>query len=651
MAKKTIKKIIVFVLAALTLIIPLGGCSCNDNTEEQPAVFMGNLCKDGEALYDIVIPSEAGAAVVNAAEELTEYVYKVSGARLNLKYDSGESGSNFISLGDTAELKKAAFEVDYDSLGSDGFVMKTLDKNYYITARTDRGVLYGVYEFLEKTVGVKFIAYDYTYIPSEKTIPLYETDVTEIPDIQNRCYLSNQLMFNNEFAAHMRMTNEFLTPMEKYGGGLELYKEKVDQVHNTLDYLTEDYYSEHSDWYFVNNGEIYDIHFSNVGLNEDGSINESLEISPVKIVIENIKKYIQESDSTIFMIGQEDRVETCTCEECKRQEAKFGRSGMMVRFVNAVIREVTEWMDEAGIDRDIRFGTFAYYYSQLAPVDAELNPLDPSVIPHEKLYIRLAPITAYNYFGLTDENQLITIRNMISGWMAVTDRIMVWTYHTAYSGYFCYYPTMQHWAEDLRLYAENDALYVLMQSAYNVNAMWTNQMETYVASKMLWDCSLSVEELKREFIKYYYAGIEEEITEFIDTLDMHYAIFMEPGNVEASLWPDTRIGGADSIMNPQLYSVNFWENLLGILDRADDKINTLDISEKEKEVLHDRVGMVRLTPQYMIMMKYDMYYPDDTFGKFEFYKAFFDSCAKYNVTMITESQSVDGLKFSLGYTV
>ena len=95
---------------------------------EQPAVFMGNLCKDGEALYDIVIPSEAGAAVVNAAEELTDYVYKVSGARLDLKYDSGESGSNFISLGDTAELKKAGFEVDYDSLGSDGFVMKTLDK-------------------------------------------------------------------------------------------------------------------------------------------------------------------------------------------------------------------------------------------------------------------------------------------------------------------------------------------------------------------------------------------------------------------------------------------------------------------------------------------------------------------------------------------
>ena len=647
------KRIIAVVLMLMTVLLAVSCSESPEKAETEPRQI-GYLCENGIAKYDIVIPFNAGEAVKNAAEELTDYVYQATGARLSVKLDTEiSSGSPYISLGETSQLQDEALSIDYAALGSDGFVLKTVQGNYYIIAQTERGVLYGAYDFLEKVIGIKFIAYDYTYVPQTPTVALYETDDVQIPAIQNRCYLSNQLMHNREFAAHMRMTNEYIAQEEKYGGDIGIFRE-IDAVHNTLDYVTDAYYAQHPDWYFVygegESAEIYDIHFSNVGLNEDGTIDDSLEISPVKVAIANIKRYIQESDSTIFMIGQEDRTITCECSECKRQEAKFGRSGMIIRFVNAIVREVEAWMEEEGIERDIRFATFAYYYSQTAPVDTQLQPLDPSVVPHEKLYIRLAPITAYNYYGLQDENQSIVIQNMMTGWTALTDRVMIWTYHTAYSGYLCYYPTMQHWEEDLRLYAEQDALYVLMQSAYQVNAIWINHMETYVASKMMWNPQLNVEDLKREFISYYYAGIEEYVIEFMDILDTHYATFMAPGGVDASLRPITTIGGADSLMNPQLYSVNFWENIFDILDQADNKIETLDISEEEKTDLHDRVAMIRLTPQYMVMMKYDMYYPDDPFGKFEFYDAFFASCAKYDIQYVTEAQTIDGLKFNLGYT-
>ena len=640
----------------LCCIMLLSVCFACKKTEENPSggaarVKIAELCTNGVANYDIIIPQNASEAVVNAATHIQEYTQKATGASLQILQDGENSSKPYISIGNTALLQTENFTVDYQSFGKDGFYLKTVEKNYYISAKEDRGVLYGAYEFLESVVGIRFLTYDYTYIPDKPTVELYQTDRVEIPAITNRCYLSNQIMKNPQFASHMRMNNEYVKISDAYGGSMYGYKSDVLIGHNTLDYLSTDYYEEHPDWYYADENKIYDIHYSNLGLNEDGSINNALEISPIRVILERLKKDIQASGGDFFMIGQEDYTHTCKCDECLRQEKMFGRGGMLVRFMNALIREIESWQKETGIEKEIKFSTFAYYYSQGAPIDKEGNPLHPSVVPHEDLYIRLATIKANNYYGMSAEKQIPETRNMLAGWKKLTNQFLIWSYHTAYSGYMAYYPTMQHWEEDLRSYAECDMEYVLMQASYEIKAAWKDNMEVYVASKMMWNPNQSVEALKQEFIQYYYSVAADEVNEFINLFDTHYAFIMEGGVINPELIPVMTIWSAPDLMNSKLYTVSFWDRAFGILEDAQKKVEDSALSEEEKEFLIKKLRWIEMTPRYMVMMNFDLYYPNASkIEKKEFQGQFFDMCAEFDIPVYAENSSIDGLKYSIGYT-
>ena len=643
-----------------------GDDSSSNGTDDIIGEKIGSLCANGANTYDIVIPSDAGDAVRYAAEEIVTFVKEATEVTLTIKEDAEavDNSLPYLSLGDTIQLAEEEFELDYEALRTDGFFIKTAGKNIYVTGNTERSVLYGAYEFLERFVGVKFLTYDYIYVPTLTEVSVYEAHIVEIPAFDNRSYLSNQMMNNPEFAARMRMNNEYISMnnrmTEKYGGKID-QGILEDDVHNSLyyvfghtrrdEYINEPYYLEHKDWFYVDDGIVKDICFSKVGLTEDGKIDETVQNSLVKLFVERLKEFIlRDTYAKSFMIGQEDYITACECSECTRQEELYGRGGMLVRFINAIANEIKDWQNREGIDREINVVTFAYYYSQRAPLKSDGTPLHPSVVPAENVFIRLAPITAYGYFGMSDERQQTSVRTMFADWSKLTDRFWVWSYHTCYGGYFTYYPTMQHWQEDLQMYASLDTQYVLMQSAYNENVMWTNHMEAYVASKMLWDPNRSAEELKKEFIAYYYAGFDDLITEFIDILDVQYAINICGNEVAESERPLAGIGGQDLLMNPTLYSATFWENLFDILDSADARIDTMNITALEKEKLHSRVAAIRLTPQFMVAMKYDFYYSGDVFGKNEFLREFFENCSELGVGMYSEGGSIDGLKSLLGYS-
>lgn len=478
----------------------------------------------------------------------------------------------------------------------------------------------------------------------------------ENPAFDIRCYLSNPLMNNVTFSSHCRMNNEFLYMDEKYGGDVGIFRDGIDAVHNTLDYIPTTYYNEHPEWFFVHENNrgvktIYDICFSRVGLTENGEIDDALEVSPVKIAVERLKSFILKSNSTYYMIGQEDHVETCSCSECKIQEQKYKRSGMLLRFVNAIAREINGWLPSQNIDREIKIVTFAYYYSQTAPLnnDGEIIRSNCGIEPEPNVYVRLAPITAYNYYSLQDEKQDAVVRTMFSEWSKITDRLFIWNYNTAYNGYFVYYPVMQHWNEDLQLFAQKDTAYVLMQSAYNEINTWQNIMETYIASKLLWNPKASITKLKEEFITHYYQGFDDLITEFMDNLDIKYALNFAGIGIPKNKIPLSAIGDMDTLLDSELYSVSFWERELELLALADERIDNMNISQSEKSTLKNRVAVIRLTPQYMVAMNYSNYYPGDEFGRADFLKEFFTNCQKLGVVLYSESGSIDGLKKLLQY--
>ena len=103
---------------------------------------------------------------------------------------------------------------------------------------------------------------------------------------------------------------------------------------------------------------------------------------------------------------------------------------------------------------------------------------------------------------------------MFANWKKICKNFFIWLYSIDFGGYMIYYPTMHHWQEDLLLFKEMGVKYVMFESAFNCEEVWQDKLNGYVASKMLWNPNLNVEELKQEFITYYYAGVEDSVWKF-----------------------------------------------------------------------------------------------------------------------------------------
>ena len=180
-----------------------------------------DFVKNGKSGYTVVIPAGAGECTRFAAEELCTFVRKCTGAELCVKEDSETVVSPFFSIGNTVQYAAQDYLFDYGKLNNDGFIIKTDEDDIYLNAFIERGLLYGVYDFLEKFLGVRFIAQDTTVLPKTDSVAIPPLNIMEIPDFRMRGYLEYYTYMetaDQDFAQRMRMQHTFLTPDAKHGG-------------------------------------------------------------------------------------------------------------------------------------------------------------------------------------------------------------------------------------------------------------------------------------------------------------------------------------------------------------------------------------------------------------------------------------------------
>jgi hypothetical protein len=127
------------------------------------------LVENGRSSFVIYVDKNSGETGKFAASQLADYIKRSSGAELKLveKYSPGQKT---IQLLIKPEIKH-----------KEGFRTQALTPDEIIISGCDeRGLLYGVYDFLEKAVGVRWFApFEYAEIIPEKTViklPLWEDE-------------------------------------------------------------------------------------------------------------------------------------------------------------------------------------------------------------------------------------------------------------------------------------------------------------------------------------------------------------------------------------------------------------------------------------------------------------------------------------------
>ena len=158
------------------------------------ALSAATLVKNGKAASFVIIPEKAQPSVKVAAEELVYHIRKATGAKLPVYTENAVPAS---AKGDRIYLGACKKRIsDPSKLPPAGFLIKAEKNTLYIVGN-DRdtgpvgsswhavwhGTLWGVYEFLEKEMGVRWIWAGETgeVIPKCKNIVVKNKEMSAAP--------------------------------------------------------------------------------------------------------------------------------------------------------------------------------------------------------------------------------------------------------------------------------------------------------------------------------------------------------------------------------------------------------------------------------------------------------------------------------------
>lgn len=577
------------------------------------------MAKNGETDYKIVVPASASECVRYAADELNKYFGQSTGAEMEIVTDSGlslDENAKYVSLGDTALA--ASLTVTKEEVNFDGYKIARRGKTILIKAYKDRGVMYGVYEFLHRGFGYECYAIDEIELDVKPVAYLPDLDFTDAPSFEGRM-LDGPLDYNQELQAKLRMKNMNLS--SRFGGSareewMGMHCESFLHIVDYADY--EAYYAEHHPE--IDKADYRYEWFSNAsGRRLQWCLTNSVLLD---VATENLKKIIADYPEGIYVnIAEEDMGVMCNCDRtsesfcglgCKDSRNKYGVSGTLIRFVNELIKRIEPWREQNYPDRDLKYVTFAYHQSINAPVkedkeDGKWVPIDETVVPHEKLYVRYAPIQRCYYHNLLDKSCSTNKRygENYEKWADITDRLMTWEYRICYSAYYRFFDNFGTMQDESIQYCKDGVANMMLQYTTGSKHASMSDLNVYLNSKILWNVYADQQKLIDNFMNAYYKTGAPYVKEYLDVMRSHLAAINaeSAGGFHMGMYDnDTPSYGTARTWNKAVL-----EKALGLLEKASATYDVIqDVEQRER--LKNRVLRESVCLRYIILDNYESYY-------------------------------------------
>lgn len=520
--RKSLIKLFDVLLVSVFLI------GCKTHKEEitsslEPEIIENKfIVKDSRTDYSIVLPKNAKSKETSAANDLSNYLRKSSGARFNVISDNEViRGGKYISLGNTSLFLEQFSNQSFDEIKgkiSSYFISTKNDNIYIYSDPNERGeaIVYGVYDLLHELIGYEYYASDEIYYEDCPTINLREyKDFVIEPSFDGRAIGNYYLHHHQDVCDSLRTTNmyngtewaihghsqitTFVRPQDSYDGSRTVIE-------------------AHPEW-FVNKSATT---ASTINNQLCWSAGESLEQYVADRFIHFFQVY---PDATYFMFGQEDNSDYfCKCDKCMKamQEHAVNYAGLQIEFMNKVIAKTDAWLAKNQPGRQVRYVVFAYYATKVAPCvqkDGRWVPANDSVIPNKNLYIFFAPIScnfAYpldnNYFN-SDTYLQIKQWNEVAG-----GQVIIYLYDVNFRYYFVNFANFSTVKSMYKTCKDFGVTYMYTQGATDTVTGCFLDMRDYVESKLMWNVDLSYEELAKDFIDHYYYDAAPEMYEYYQTV-------------------------------------------------------------------------------------------------------------------------------------
>ncbi|MBR2375290.1 MAG: DUF4838 domain-containing protein [Clostridia bacterium] len=558
---------------------------------------------------------ESRPSVAYSAELLNEYFEKCCG--FTFPYNTPTTYA-FV-LGECEKSLEVIKSEDTTALKNDGFLILLRENTVYIFGNTDLSVVFGVYEFIERFLGVKFFNKDAVFVPRLDEIDITDIRIERTPVFDQRVFLTGFALNAPLCATQFRFNFPNPRLYEQYRTD-KLWCDQVPDPHNSWHYLNErDYGESHPEFFYKSRMGNVELCYSN-GITDDYRFDAEKDVSVAKLVADKLYGLVtQNPKSKYFVFGkQDDSTANCDCPTCtRRRKLLGGEGGVMVVFLNAVIQEVERRLKEKHQKSDFCVSTLAYH-STVEPPVKDGKPICDAVIPCDKLHIRYAPIAADYTYSFLDERQDGTVKRQLFGWASLTRNLMIWDYQCNFYEYYWYFPNLRYLKENICLYKDVGVSYILNQGAYNIETDWQGEIKAYVCAKLYWDTSLNVKELVEEYVRYYYGVGASKVLQFIGNMEAFFAQKIENG-FHLSIF-----NGDKEYFLPKEYPIEFLQENLNIIESAIRDVEESSLLDSEKILFKRRLQYVLLTPLRMIMKNEKFYFPEAE----EHYRARFLALAK-----------------------
>lgn len=463
------------------------------------------LFADGRSPYTIVLSADASMSERTAAAELSDYLHQMSGARLPVaSIDTLSATGRRIYVGWHEDCRSPRPDAAYE-----GFTYRTVGHDLHIFGGSERGTMYGVFTFLERELGVRWLTSSCTHVPQLRLHILPRLEHSEQPALRQRLVYCYDALRHNEWVAHNRLNNQRRTANGKYGPlsafwGIHTFQRLMPP---------ERYFAEHPEYYSLVKGQ--------------RTAQAQLCLSNGAMVVELTKNLISEIRKNpgywCYDLSQNDNRLFCECLPCQDlSERHGGLSGALLSVVNQVAADVAREFP------DVYVGTFAYGSTRRPPSDG-------TTVPAGNVVIRLCDGECCMTHPIDGCERNEAFAASLNQWMKLTPNVYVWDYSTIFYNYLLPLPCFRAMAANYRLFARTGVIGVMEEGAYDAPWSEFSELKQWVAAKLMWTPEQDTDSLAAIFISSYYGAAAPFVQRYYDMCqrragDHHLTIYAKPSD-------------------------------------------------------------------------------------------------------------------------
>lgn len=451
----------------LTTLFLLG--SSVSITQAAPTI---TLASQGLAKLPIIVHADAAAEVRTAADELADYLGRITGANFTVQTGETDAGIVVGLLSDFPNLPLEA-DVQRRGAGRDQFWLRTSEESLYVLGTTPAAVECAVWDFLHRQgYRLFFLTDTWEVIPEQRNLTV-ALDISDRPDYVTRQAPRGAPWSNRELIARWekrnRMRSSFRLSTGHAYGGIVRHNRKAFQAHPEYYALVGDQRPDGGNAKFC---------VSNQGLRD-------------LVVADGVRRIKANPQRESISMDPSDGGGWCQCDACLAMGSPSDRALTLANDVAQAINELGLGEKYVGM----------YAYNDHSP------PPNIKADPHVVISIA----TSFIRGGYS-------VEELVSGWQAQNATIGIRDYHDVFA-----------WSHDLPRRARGGNLSYLTRTipyffehgarfmnSENSDSWGANGLGYWITPQLLWDVDQAndVDSLVEDFLDKAFGAAKGPMRKF-----------------------------------------------------------------------------------------------------------------------------------------